>query len=59
MTPKELAALDQSRPILIEHMALMAKGLHEKFKAEGFTEVQAFELVRVWMFAAAGGKIER
>jgi hypothetical protein len=55
LDPKEMAKLDQSGALLSETMPSLVRGLYNGYK-EVFTEQQAWELVRITVFAMSGGR---
>ena len=49
MTPKELAAMDQSLKLIVETFPPMWRQLYTNLINEGFTEQQAFELLKTFI----------
>ena len=55
LDPKIRAQMDQAQAAMCETFPSLWSSMHEKLKEE-FTEQQAWELLRIYVFAMAGGK---
>lgn len=58
MTPEETANADQGMTYLGESLPPLWRKLYENCIAEGFTELQAMQLVRTYIHGNSGGRLE-
>lgn len=52
MTPEQRAAIDQSTAVFNDYMPTMWRQLYLRLVEEGFTEPQAFELLKTYVTAS-------
>lgn len=56
MTPEEISKFDQNLATLAEFFPRCAWSLFQGFKAQGFSESQAMELVNTWLLSVSTNK---
>lgn len=54
---KHQAELDQSRKALTENLPPMIRGLYDGLLKEGFSEIQAMELTKMFVAGMAGARV--
>lgn len=59
MDGEEISKFDQDAAFLGDVLPPLWKRLYDRCLEVGFSEEQAFLLVRTYVFGAAGGKLER
>lgn len=56
---KNLARFDQAMAMLADNLPPLWRRMYERMLEVGFAEDQAMSLLRAYVFAAAGGRLEK
>jgi hypothetical protein len=57
INPKQRAELEQAQAMLVETLPPLWRGLYLNSVKEGFTKVQALELVKTFILSSASGGV--